>query len=166
MKVLVLVLAVAVGGCTGQPREQAAPGAQSEDSGPQSWSADWVKRPSGLTAGCDGDACHGSSTALGQIPPEYTSVAIDVVVQATVEFKAAGATVGAGLSVVGDAAAAGVEMRPDSLPLYSAEPTTTTLRWVRRNVPASGGGYEVTIGIGGQGRIRGVVTNVSVTPSG
>lgn len=167
MKVLWVVLALVLGGCASSPREPVGEKAVAAAPTRDSWSADWVRTFEPLTAGCELDACHSSRDVLGSIPASQTSVPVDVTVQATLQFKAAGAVVSVGLAPTGSppGTSENVYLRPRNLHLYSPARTTTTLRWVRRNVPASADGYDVNLSIGREGSIAKAVTNVTVTPT-
>jgi hypothetical protein len=160
-KVLTAVIALLLAGC-------AAPEAASAPPSAHGWSVDKVLNWGNFTDGCDSDACGPAVTGLATIPPQATST--DVVVQVTLEGKTA-RTGWAEFDVALDPAtvsdpADDVYLRPGSYRVALPTRSSTTLRWVKHNVPASEAGYTATLGLtsAGLSHFRKAVVHITVTP--
>jgi hypothetical protein len=137
---------------------------------PETWTTDTAMPLRGFSAGCHGDACSATSMDIAKIPPQST--ATDVVVQITVEGKTApddwaSLDVGLDPGTMTDPTD-NVSLRPGSYRVVLPAPaSSTTLRWVKRNVPASTVGYDVSLGMtsGAMSKLTKIATHVSVTES-
>ena len=108
---------------------------------------------------CDLDAC-----AIGVTPISYTTPtapeAVDVTVTVTLDYRTTrGDPARAGLSL-SDGTPPFQPMRPRSYPLRpTVQPTTTTLTWLKRDLPAAGQAYTFQFSasppFGGQSEVSG-----------
>ena len=140
---LVLVLAVVlVAG--GIPAASSAGDRAATAAGSAAWTVDrafdfgevWGSR-------CFSDGCGMQIRQFAHIPASRATEGATVVVQLTLDFKTSVDDVG-GVYVQLESSAPGlVNMRPGRYALSSARRTSTTLRWVVRDVPASADGYDV-----------------------
>jgi hypothetical protein len=167
VRVLAVLVALSLTACAGEAQVAVSSGAASEGTKP--WSKEVVVK-SGMTSGCDGDACSAGFLEVTRIPPRVSDA--DVIVQVTLQgrtVREADASVGLLLdpgtpSVQSD----NIVLRPTSWRLALVNRSSTTLRWKRRNVPPSAEGYDVllTLSSSRAARIDKVLARVTASSAG